>query len=286
VNGKTIHELLLDARIFPDVEAFTLVYSLNPETQDLRNLALARIRIPKVEHGAKLEVIFAQGFQVWLTVEKERKQKFRDSVQKMTTLIETVQKFGVDKFQNQAARDEFVNSLNRSSEILGGIAEQLRERYGRPIPNIVLTELYSETQLLVTVINAKATTTTKFDQRDQNAVKDVETDLIRKSRAFTEVAAAGDPSTQYTRVEVSVKTLQAGRPIPALRIWFAPKFSRDAVDSFGALTTDRLESPAKATVYEGEYCFWAAKDPDKIPVTNELCQKLWLNRNVELSVIK
>ena len=54
VNGKTIHELLLDARIFPDVEAFTLVYSLNPETQDLRNLALARIRIPKVEHGAKL----------------------------------------------------------------------------------------------------------------------------------------------------------------------------------------------------------------------------------------
>src|SRR5689334_8990035 len=29
VNGKTINELLLGANIFPDVEAFTLVYKLN-----------------------------------------------------------------------------------------------------------------------------------------------------------------------------------------------------------------------------------------------------------------
>src|SRR6266436_3591512 len=55
VNGKTINELLLGANIFPDVEAFTLVYKLNPEISDLRKLKVATIRIPKIVAETKLK---------------------------------------------------------------------------------------------------------------------------------------------------------------------------------------------------------------------------------------
>jgi hypothetical protein len=286
VNGKTIHELLLEANIFPDVEAFTIVYVLNPEIQDLRKLAVAQIKIPKVVHGAKLNLMFAQHFQVWLTVEKEKKQQFNDSVQKLLSLIETTSNFGTGKFESLEKREEFLRALKNSSEILEGIAEQVRERYGRTIPKVVLTELGSETQLLIGVLTAKAASTAKFDQRDFDKVKEVETDLKRKARIFKEVAAAGDPPTQYDSVEVSVKALQAGRLIPNLRIYFVPKFSRDPEGSLGMLTTEKPDAPAKGRIYEGDYCFWAAKDPAKTPVTNEHCEALYLNYNIELTVIK
>ena len=288
VNGKTVNELLLTAHIHPDVESFTLVYALNASIRDLRKLAVPQIIIPKVDGGAKLQTFFAQGFQVWLTVEKAKKQQFGDSVEKLIKLIETVSSpdFATVKFENKLTRNEIVGSLNRSSNFLEGIAELIRERDGRPIPTVVLRDLDAETQLLTKVITARATGTGKFGKEDEETIKDVETNLARKSRAFTETAAPGDPPTQFPTVEVFVKTVQAGRPIPSLRVWYAPKLAKDQPEKFGMLTTDSLDSPAKATVYELEICFWAARDQDTTKVTNEVCQKLWLNRNIELTVLR
>ena len=284
VNGKTIQELLLNARIYPDVESYTVVYALNPELQDLRKLSVSQIKIPKIEHGAKLEAIFGQGFQVWLTVEKEKKQQLNVSVRKLTTLTETAVNFKADRFENQAARNEFVRSLNRSTEILDGIAELVRERDGRTMPTVALEELYAETQLLITVISGKSTINTKFDQEELKAVKDVEVDLEQQSRTFKETASAGAPSTQPEKVEVSIKALKALRAVPGLRVWYVPKLSRNARQSSGELTTDNLDSPLKIMVLEAHFCFWAAKDPDATPVTNEQCQRLWLDRKIELTV--
>lgn len=58
VSGKTIHELLKSAHIFPDVEAFAVVYALNPEMPELRELNISQIRIPKIRAGSKLEEAF------------------------------------------------------------------------------------------------------------------------------------------------------------------------------------------------------------------------------------
>jgi hypothetical protein len=198
VNGKTIHELLQAANIFPDVDAFNVVYTLNPNLKDLRKLAIAQIKIPKVASGPKLNAMFAQGFQVTLTVEKEKKQQFNDTAQKLATLRDSVSQLKVDKFESQTMRDDFIKRLTRSSEILEDIAEQVREKDGRPIPRIVLIEFNGEAQSLVQLMAAKVDSNTKFDQEDLNKIKDVEINLEQKSKAFVEVAAAGDPSTQLS----------------------------------------------------------------------------------------
>jgi hypothetical protein len=287
VNGKTIHELLQAANIFPDVDAFNVVYTLNPDLKDLRKLAVAQIRIPKVTRGPKLDAMFAQGFQVTFTVEKEKKQQFNDNAQKLATLRESISQLKADKFESQIIRDEFINRLNRSSQILEDIAEQVREKDGRPIPRIVLIELNGEAQFLVQLLAVKAEGNAKFDQEDLKKIKDLEIDLERKSRAFVEVAAAGDPSTQYPTVDVFVKTVQqSGGLVRGLRVWYAPKLAKQDLHSFGLLTTDKENSPVQEKIFEGDYCFWAAKDPGQTPVTNEQCQKLYLNNKVELTVNK
>jgi hypothetical protein len=85
-------------------------------------------------------------------------------------------------------------------------------------------------------------------------------------------------------VEVLVKAVQSGRLVRGLRVWYAPKLSKQDSQSFSVLTTDIDDKPAKATIFIGDYCFWAAKDSAPTPVTNEQCEKLYLNNKIELSV--
>ena len=285
--GITIHELLLAANIYPDVESFTLVYALNPELQDLRKLSIPRITIPKIEHGPKLGAVFERGFQVWLTVEKDKKQQLNESVQKLTTLIETVSNFEAVKFQNPAVRDEFLTSLKSSLVILDGIAEQVRERYGRTIPQSMLLELNAETELIIKIISHRLTGASKFNGADQELVKKIDEDLKRKARAFQETANAGDPSPQPDTIEVSVRTVRGGQLIPNLRIYYFPELTKVPVGKFGVLTTNNPNSPAKARVGNGDYCFWAVRDeaPDT-RVTGEICRPLYLENKIELTVIR
>ncbi|HXI26577.1 MAG TPA: hypothetical protein VNG71_22185 [Pyrinomonadaceae bacterium] len=286
VNGKTINELLLAANFFPDVEAFSLVYKLNPEISDLRNLRISTIRIPKVDGGAKLRAVFANGFQVLVTVERERKQEFGRDVQTLLRSVDTVSKFGPEKFSEPLTRDVLVKSLKHISEILDEIARQFRERYGRPVPKTVLCELLAETRLLNSIIGPKTLDKAKFDQNEKEKITEIELNLIQKSKSFKEVAAPGDPSPNWNSVEVTVKTVRDGQLIPNLRIWYIAKLSRDpeTLGSFGMLSTDKPDALAKGNVYEADYCFWAAKDPSKELVTNEQCQELYLNRYIELTV--
>jgi hypothetical protein len=118
VNGKTIHELLKQVHIFPDVEAFTVVYALNPNIQELRELKVPQIRIPRLAGGPKLEAAFEGGFVVLLTAEKEKKQQFSENVRSVKTLVQDVSRFGPEKFQVASTRDSTINSLNSTAAIL------------------------------------------------------------------------------------------------------------------------------------------------------------------------
>src|SRR5215204_6749271 len=64
IKGKTIHELLRENHIFPDVEAFNVVYALNPDIQKLSKIDVPQIRITVVPSDQKLEKALGSGFTV------------------------------------------------------------------------------------------------------------------------------------------------------------------------------------------------------------------------------
>ncbi len=265
-----------------------MVYALNPDIQALREIKVPQIRIPKLVGGPRLEAAFTSGFVVLLTVEKERKERFSVNVSRLKQLVQEVSKLGPEKFQDPSTRQAVISSLSNTSAILVGINQRITQRFGRPISTEVLSQLNAETQLLNATLSAKAASEARFDVVDQDKVLAIDKDVRRKGRAFSEVAA-GAAADRYPTVEVSVKTLRDGRPVRGLRIYFVAVFLKEdegEVKAFGLLTSDNLAAPAKTRIEEGYYCFWGAKDPAKAPVTNEQCQEIWNNPNVELTVIR
>ena len=283
VNGKTIHELLREAHIFPDVEAFAVVYILNPEVSELRQLKVSNIRIPKVVGGTKLDAAFTRGFLVFLTVDKEKKAQFNDSVQKLRKLAQDVAKFGPNQFQDASARDAVLDSLNSTTTILGGINQRIAQRFGRPITTEVLSQLNAETESLDRLLTSKVASKSRIDKSDQDKILAIQKDVRLKGRAFAEVAA-GEAPDRYPEVKVIVKTLRDGNPVPNLRIYYVPEALKNEdseAHPFGVLTY-----PPHKELPEADYCFWAAKDPDRTPITNQLCLEIRRNQfEVQLTVI-
>lgn len=265
VGDMTIHELLKAAHIFPDVEAFTMVYVLNPEIEELREIKVPRIRIPKVTGGPQLAAAFTDGFVVLLTVDKEKKERFNTNVKRLAELVE-ISKTKPETFPVVPTPDSVINSLSATSAILVGINQRLTQRFGRPISTEGLGQLNAQVELLNEIL-----TKSKIGSCDAEKILAIEKDVKLKGRAFSEVAA-GDAPDAPPDVLVTVKTLRAGNPVPNLRIYYVAEALKDnesEVHPFGVLS-----SPANKKLPEADYCFWASVDPQRSPVTNVLCLEI------------
>jgi hypothetical protein len=284
-GGKTIHELLRANHIFPDVEAFSVVYALNPQVQALSDLTATQLRLPVVQGGAKLAAAFNNGFTVFLTVDKELKERFDANVKKLSALVQTVSTFRTEKFQSEASRNETVTSLRNISETLNRINDRLIQRYGRPISTEALGQLNAEVALLNRMLGDKASPGALISKVDQDRINAVKQDLDVKKRAYIEVAAGGAPD-RWPDVTITVKTLKGGREIAGLRIYYAPIALKDEDSEIHPFGT--LSSPTSKTLSTAYYCFWGAKDPTKEAVTNEVCLDIGASKeeNVDLTVIR
>src|SRR5437870_774852 len=218
-NGKTIHELLRENHIFPDVEAFSVVYGLNPEIQKLSDLDVPQIRIPMVLGGQKLEAAFGSGFMVFVTVDKERKEQFNENVKTLTKLVQTVSDLGTERFPDSPTKESITSSLSTISAALNGINKRLIQRFGRPIPRDALDQLNAETGLLNAMLSAKTSTGARISKTDLDQIVAIDKDISVKSKAYSEIAA-GEAPARWPEVNVVVKTIRQGHQIPSLRIYY------------------------------------------------------------------
>jgi hypothetical protein len=285
VNGKTIHELLRDNYIFPDVEAFSIVYALNPQIQKLNDLCVTQLRIPVVQGGAKLTSAFSDGFMVFLTIDKELKEQFGSNIKMLTRLTQAASAFGAAKFQSPADRETAIASLQNISDTLSRINDRLVQRFGRPISTEALNQINAETALLNRMLNSKIPSDALITKSEQDQIAAVEKDINIKKRAYTEVAAGRAPE-RWPDVFVTVRTLRQGREVPGFRIYYAPealKGQDSEIQPFGVLS-----SPTNKTLSTAYYCFWGAMDPAKTAVTNEVCIDLGMNKQeeVHLTIIR
>jgi hypothetical protein len=285
VNGKLINQLLMDNYISPDMEAFSVVYALNPQIQKLSNLNVLQIRIPVVKGGRNLTAIFRRGFRVFLTVDKELKDRFIANVRGLSRLNQTVSTFGDEKFQNLEVKQSVIISLQNISDVLSHINDRLIQRFGRPIPTEALNQLNAEVELLNKSLSGKGLPGARISKEEQNQIATIEKDIAIKKRAYIETASFGPPD-RWPEVTVIVKTIRGGREVPSLRIYYVPealKGQDSEIRSFGILS-----SPSNQSLPEADYCFWAAKDPDKTAVTIEQCIEVRTNRQaeVQLTVIR
>jgi hypothetical protein len=286
VNKSTIHELLRANHIFPDVEAFSIVYALNPEIKKLDELAVREIRIPRVEHEASLKPFFTKGFLVFLTLYKEKKDNFSANLKQFRDLAAGVPGLAVDRFPDQASRTATLNSLTDTEAILNGMNKRIVQRFGPPITRGALDQLNADVELLNDLLGRNVSNGERIDKTEQELILAVEKDVRIKARMFRETAADRAPDA-WDLVKVTVQALSQGQEVSGLRIYFVPeaqKRRRDKWQTFGRLT------PTEEKLEEADYYFWATRDsdPTHAPITNEILKEIRKDKGsqIQLTVIR
>jgi len=287
-KDDTIEVLLVTNGIYPDTEAFAVVYDLNP---DLKNLNLLEqnmdLKLPKVKGGAALRAAFQQGYLVALTVDQKLKEKFGENAKKLAGLTSRISAFGTERFASPISKGDVEGPLKNISAFLEKIRVGLLRRNVRPIPSEVLNQLNAETELLNSTLDQIVSSGRKLSASEQDVIKTIEEDIEIKQKAFDEVAAGGVPE-RYPEVKVIVRPTKQGKEVPDLRVWCVGKGLRKDINN--AHSFPRKSPAADRMLNEGKYFFWAARDPGKEPVTNELLQEVRKNDKgeivIELTVIR
>jgi hypothetical protein len=199
----------------------------------------------------------------------------------LTKFAQAVSGFGTQRFLDRTDKESITKSLNTISATLNGINKRLMQRFGRPITTEALDQLNEDTELLNSILTAKTSTGARFSKEEHAQISAIEKDIRVKSRAYSEVAA-GEAPARWPEVKVIVKTIKEGKEIPSLRVYYVPEAHKNRVDkarSFGILS-----SPSNQKLPEADYCFWAAKDPDRNAVTNQQCVEVRTNRGAEIQL--
>src|SRR5215470_5540191 len=166
-RNTTIHELLRANHIFPDVEAFSAVYALNPGIKKLSEPIDHPILIPTIQNDRSLQPFFQRGFFVFVTIYKEEKEKFTASVKQFQSLAATTLHFAPDRFPDQASQTAIFNSLTTTQALFAGINKRIVQRFGPPITRSALNQLNGDLELANDVLGKKVSTVERFDQAEQ-----------------------------------------------------------------------------------------------------------------------
>lgn len=285
VDGKTVNELLRKNNILPDIEAFGVVYALNPDIKKLSQLEVTQIKVPSIQRGETLKQLFADGFQVLLTSDKGLKKQFSDEVTRLNRFAKPVSSLEANKFFDSGAKAQMQNEFNSISSILRGINTRIVQRAGRHIPTEVLEQLVVELQSLNSNIGSAFSSKSGISRVELDQTMAVKKDLEIKVKAFTETAAGTAPD-RWPEMEVMVRTLRQGQEIPNLRIYYVSEANKEKPEkarSFGILS-----SPSIRRLPEADYCFWAAIDPNRIAVSNIQCEKIRVSQGtieVQLTIL-
>jgi hypothetical protein len=279
VAGKTIQELLRTNHIAPDVEAFTVVYQLNPSVTTLSDLNLSQIRLPIVRGGPELVTLFGAGYIVALTVDSTTKAAFSQNVERLNGFVQDSSRLSAARFEDPSKASAAVVSLRLISDRLNRINERVVQRYGRAIPSEVLRQLNGDARHLGDVLVSQQ----QIGPDGYAFIEAVRKDVEVKAQPFVE-AAAGEAPSRWPEVSVKVTTVRGNHEISGLRILYVPEALsryRDEFRSFGALT-----SPTKQVLPEADYCFWAIHDLDKNekPISKTLCREIRKEQDNEVQL--
>jgi hypothetical protein len=284
--GKTtIQELLLARHVQPDVEAFSLVYALNPYVTDLEKLIEAsEIRLPRIVAVDPLRAMLDGDTIVLVTVDMEAKDAFAQNVKTLIAATDELRQKGDAAFANAEIRKAIEPVIDLTADRLGKIATRVRQRSGRPLPADILGYLGSEAELLRQTITDATASKTPIGKKQQELIGEISEDVEVAATTFS-VTAAGEAPDRWPKARVTAHTLKDSKEAGGYRIYFVPKPLLKNEARFQSF--NGLSSPAAGFVGEGQFCFWGAQDPWKKPLTNIHCTKIRIGQTdpIHLTVL-
>jgi hypothetical protein len=282
-EGETIQDLLRYRNgIDPDLEAFTLVYLLNPGLESLKRLpAATSVRLPKAQGGPQFEAALKKSYRVFLMTEPEIKDQFAKQVETYQNLMTEILN-AKGSFESDEIRKPASDSITKIGEKLDEILSGILRRNGRPITKEPLEQLCSETKLINEVFHDAISGKKKIGGHEQEIFQSVEEDISIKQRGPVEVRA-GDPPPPWPKVKVTVQAVPAGKKLESIRFMCVPV-------ALAVVEKPRpfpyLSSPSSIELTEAAYFFWGAKPggDNAEPITEKLKYLVIKNSQGEITI--
>lgn len=255
--AHNIYQILIKNGIAPDVEAFSLVYQLNPTISDLNGVAPnAVLTVPAVQGGAKLKKLLQQGDLVQLAMDPELHHQLNAQIETLTANSATFKTITDADTQSQ------LESLAKDYQL---IEARFKRRTGPPLRTETLAQLNSEAEILNSVTKNLKPDSTQLSSEDRTQVQAIYTDVNAVMVLYSQTLADTVPKSEsYYQVTVNLK---GGDPdaLTKMRVYytynglFRPLPATPPIVSYGF---SHLGSGGSENLLEKNYEVWAAKDGD------------------------
>jgi hypothetical protein len=280
--GDNVKQLLLANGIFPDTEAFGLVYDLNPTLPRITTIASgSQLILPRVSSESRSFLPNAD--LVAVAMDSRLKEQLVAAIAELEGPITTTRTFAAGRYDSASDRQSTNNALSNINDSFGAIANVIRGKV-RPINGEVLNQTRAEADLLRTTLAKLNDPSQKLTADDVNAIKLIDADLRVKRRTLTDIRGPSEPPTRWREALVVVRTLGSdGHPVPLLRIYYVPEALRGRAQLIKSF--DTLTSPSQRSLPEANYVIWAGR-PGQTSETTALSEvkKLALRRSSDAAV--
>jgi hypothetical protein len=280
--GDNVKQLLIANGIFPDTEAFGLVYDLNPTVPGIATIAPGiQLILPRVSSASRS--LLPQGDLVAVAMDSRMKEQLVAAIAELNGPITTARTFAAGRYDSADDRQSTNNALRGINDSFVAIANVIRGKV-RPINGEVLNQTAAEAETLRTTLARLTDPSQKLSAEDVNTIKLIDADLRVKRRTLTDVRGPSEPPTRWREALVVVRTLGSdGHPVPLLRIYYVPEALRGRAQLIKSF--DTLTSPSERSLPEANYVIWAGR-PGQTTETTALSEvkKLALRRSSDAAV--
>lgn len=273
----SIPKLLEASGISPDVNAFALIYDLNPDIDDIRSIPPGTpLILPRVEGDLFLQKATSQGYRISLVRDLagvltiiSRERELEKIAEKLSGLPDS----RFSRAEDKAAVIKALETARLSLRVIGSNRYAVSQR--------VLKQSALEAERLMTKISKAINSGGPLSFEFRAEIESTGQALQVKSVSL-EIGGSAQ-----ARIEVQTIRNVNGKaePVPLLRIFYAPVLNPTDISKYRAPSTPTTE----ALPVGGSFTFWAANNDDgsgRVSDTSTITVRSKNNDPIQLLVVK
>jgi hypothetical protein len=259
-GDTTIYSLLQANGIFPDSEAFTLVYDLNPLLRDVKDVKEGTsVELPKISPESSLQAMAAAGNLARVSVDPDLRSRLSEMTRTLQALVSASE--GVTSAKTQ-------EELNTVVKWYAQIDKSYGRRTGPPLRAETLHELVDEAAALNSLLQTAGPAKRRLSAADEAQIDAIYDDLTKVMLSYGQALGNEAPKgEQGCDVVVSIKgSATEANASDAMRVYY----------TFNGLYRDPpTDPPVKSSEWmqlgsghsarllsDKTYKLWAARDGD------------------------
>jgi hypothetical protein len=247
--GDYVVALLAENGIRQNAQSLALIYDLNPQIEDIREIKSGdKLILPSIEGSASLAKALRQGYRVELVRVLLTTQEFKTRVDDFQQLRTSFTGLRIDRFATPRDKIEVIETLTEMDKAIDAIGDP-----NNIVNQKVMKQATAEVKFIRKTMSDLLASGRRISAMDLAQIKESSENLQALSN---EVASGG---SGLVRTNINTPSASTGDPVKQLRVFYAPEADRAQQQECSELSTPLTEPIAR-----GDYVFWAMRGNEKV----------------------